>query len=191
MGVALVALVLAAAGGAYAAGSASSKTISACQQRHGGVLYVAKHCTRGDRRVRWNITGPTGSQGAQGSAGTAGTPGATGAPATKYFAQIHSDGTVNTSSVPATTDHIGTGVYLVNFGVDVTHCVAYAQEAALPIFSSPGSNTGSTDGYAARVDLTSAGGSYGAGFPSADTVAVSTFGGTTPLDTTFEVAVFC
>jgi BclB C-terminal domain-containing protein len=72
MVVALAALVIAAAGGAYAAGAGSSPTINACVRHHGGALYVATKCAHGDKRIKWSVTGP------QGAAGSAGKPGAAG-----------------------------------------------------------------------------------------------------------------
>lgn len=65
MVVALVALVIAASGGAYAAVS-SSKTISACVHRHGGGLYTAHKCARHDQRLTWDVTGPQGAPGPAG-----------------------------------------------------------------------------------------------------------------------------
>jgi hypothetical protein len=68
MGVAFVALVAAASGGAYAAVSASSGSIAACARHTGGVLYLAARCAKHDERLRWAITGPPGHDGAQGPA---------------------------------------------------------------------------------------------------------------------------
>jgi hypothetical protein len=104
---------------------------------------------------------------------------------------VTSDGAVNASGSPVSIDHFATGVYLVNFGVDITHCTALANQGAVPAFSSPGHNTGAANGYGARVDITSGGASYAPGFSSANSVAVETFSGSTLNDTSFEVAVFC
>ena len=81
MGVALVALVVAASGGAYAAVKSSPSIISACVHHKGGGLYVAHKCARHDARLRWDVTGPPGRQGAQGVMGlqgAAGQPGGAG-----------------------------------------------------------------------------------------------------------------
>ena len=80
MGVALVALVLAASGGAYAAVKSSSPTISACVHHKGGGLYVAHRCARHDARLRWDVTGPPGRQGTQGVMGLQGPAGQPGGP---------------------------------------------------------------------------------------------------------------
>ena len=119
----------------------------------------------------------------------AGTP---GAPATRYFAQITSDGTVNASGSPVSVDHFATGVYLVNFGIDVTHCTALANQGGVPEFWWPGANTGAPNGYGPRVNISSAGGTpFAPGFPTADTVTVATYSGSTVSDSSFEIAVFC
>ena len=78
MGVALVALVVAASGGAYAAVKSSPSTISACVHHKGGGLYVAHKCARHDARLRWDVTGPTGRQGEQGVMGLQGPAGQPG-----------------------------------------------------------------------------------------------------------------
>lgn len=79
MSVALVALVLAASGGAYAAATRSSHTITACVRHMGGGLYVAPRCARHDRRLTWNAVGPRGAAGTPGAQGVPGLPGAGGA----------------------------------------------------------------------------------------------------------------
>ena len=78
MGVALVALVVAASGGAYAAVKNSPPTISACVHHKGGELYVAHKCARHDKRLRWDVTGPRGIQGEQGVMGLQGAAGQPG-----------------------------------------------------------------------------------------------------------------
>jgi hypothetical protein len=78
--VALATLVLAAAGGAYAAVHASSSTISACVRHKSGVFYAADACRPRDARLTWNVAGPPGPAGAQGPAGPQGPIGATGPP---------------------------------------------------------------------------------------------------------------
>jgi hypothetical protein len=80
----LVALVVASAGGAYAAASAGSPSITACVRHRTGVLYVGRRCIRGDSSLSWNVVGPQGpagvAAGPQGVAGPPGPPGANGAP---------------------------------------------------------------------------------------------------------------
>jgi hypothetical protein len=69
MTVAVLALVVAVSGGAYAAASSSSGTITACVRHKGGALYVAHSCARRDRRLTWNVAGVPGRDGATGAPG--------------------------------------------------------------------------------------------------------------------------
>lgn len=75
---ALGVVVLAAAitGGAYAAGGSS--TITVCVRHHGGTLYKAGRCRKGDTKLSFNRQGPAGPQGARGAAGPQGPVGQTG-----------------------------------------------------------------------------------------------------------------
>jgi hypothetical protein len=73
-------LALVAAGGGYAVASGGATTrVNACIHRHGGGLYVAKTCAKGDRGISWNKVGPRGQQGPRGNTGHVGPqgPGAT------------------------------------------------------------------------------------------------------------------
>ncbi len=79
MAVSLLALVLAATGGAYAAVTVSSTTIVACVHKKGGGLYIRQKCGRHDRALAWNVAGPRGPKGATGSKGSTGFTGHTGA----------------------------------------------------------------------------------------------------------------
>jgi hypothetical protein len=79
MAVALVALVVAASGGAYAAATVTSPTMTACVHHAAGSLYVARRCARGDQRLTWNVSGPVGPTGPQGATGLKGVQGPTGA----------------------------------------------------------------------------------------------------------------
>jgi len=66
---AVVVVVAAAfAGGAYALGSRGG-TITTCVHRHGGGLYVARRCSKHDKKLSWNTVGPTGPAAAAGPAG--------------------------------------------------------------------------------------------------------------------------
>jgi hypothetical protein len=96
--------------------------------------------------LTWSIAGTTATQGSTGAAGTPGTPGASGTPgtpgapgasATKLFAQVESNGTLNASSSGVTATPAGTSIYMVNLGQDITHCAAIAQQGSLPVFTSP------------------------------------------------------
>ncbi len=77
------ALAVALSGGAYAVAASSGGTpIHGCVNKHTGALRVSGHCTRQERRLDWNTTGPRGVQGPRGNAGT------TGAPATAYWERV-------------------------------------------------------------------------------------------------------
>ena len=184
--------VLIASGGAYALVSGGGR-ISACVHRATGVLYVHRPCARRDRRLTWNVSGPRGLTGPRGATGPQGVAGAS---ATKLFAQINADGTVNSSSggVQAAKTN-GAGSYLVNFGQDVTHCGATATQAGLPVYRKPGTaGTPATGSPVLAIDSDPASGSpvnFPNGFPIADTIQVSTYSGTTRSDSSFMLAVFC
>jgi hypothetical protein len=141
-----------------------------------------------------------GERGARGPAGLAGAPGAPGAigpagtPATRLWAQIAADGTVNVSSAGVTARvGVSPGTYAVNFGQDITHCAAMATQGAIPSYAAPGSTTGGLAG-APLVRIYNAGIDLAPGFPSASSAIVATTSEATagtPVATTFYVAVFC
>lgn len=79
LGVAVVALVLAAGGITYAATSGEG-VIRACANKRTGALRVASRCKRNERRVSWSIVGPQGLRGQKGNTGNTGARGFTGAP---------------------------------------------------------------------------------------------------------------
>jgi hypothetical protein len=85
MVVALVALMVALGGGAFAATSltGSSGQIHGCVSKAGVLTIVkpGKHCAKDQTAISWNQKGPRGRQGAiggQGSKGDQGVPGGTG-----------------------------------------------------------------------------------------------------------------
>jgi hypothetical protein len=94
MALGLVAVILAAGGGAYAATNAG-QTITVCVKHNTGGLYRAGHCARHDKKLSWNAQGPsgaggpvgpkgnTGAQGPSGAGGPVGPKGDTGAPGPK------------------------------------------------------------------------------------------------------------
>jgi hypothetical protein len=138
--------------------------------------------------------GPRGEAGAQGPKGDEGSPGAPGEPATKLFAQIREDGTVNTSSVPVVSLRTAEGGYLVNFGQDISHCAVVGTEGSLPLFNQPGDTTGDKEGWV-NVGLDSGPGESRPGFPRVDTVGVITHEEGAPfehhINASFYLAVFC
>jgi hypothetical protein len=137
--------------------------------------------------------GESGPKGEKGDKGEKGEKGETGAAATTLFAQVNEDGTLNTGGATVTTVKAAKGVYLVNFGREISQCVVVANQGGIPIFSTPGGATSATNGYGPRVDIVApkAGANYQPGFPANTTAAISTFSGSEPEDTTFYVAALC
>lgn len=80
----VLAVIVVAAGSAYAATAGSGGKITVCVKRSDGDLYRSKTCHTGDSKLSWNVRGPagangaTGATGARGATGTAGTNGANG-----------------------------------------------------------------------------------------------------------------
>jgi hypothetical protein len=190
-----VAAAAAATGGAFAADSRSaSNLVSACVHVRGGVLYMARKCAGHDRRVSWNVPGPAGAPGpagpvgAQGPPGAQGVPGAPGASASTLFAQVDFDGTLGASSPHIRVDKVGLGTYEVDFGRDITQCVASVQQGGIP--AGPGGSTGTGDG-AAHANIFGAGTKFADGFPSGDTAVVSTVDHGGLSDSSFQIAILC
>lgn len=73
---ALLALLVAGSGGAYAA--APAKSIVVCVNHRSHALYLSHTCARRDKRLAWNVTGPSGANGSSGAAGARGATGAQG-----------------------------------------------------------------------------------------------------------------
>ena len=103
--VALIALIAAVSGTSYAVGRATSDTINACQDRKTGALAVKQRCAKGEKRVSWNVQGPTGATGATGATRATGATGPT-------FSFVRSD-------VYGSTITITSGTTVVSESVDV------------------------------------------------------------------------
>jgi hypothetical protein len=97
---ALIAIALVLGGGAYALGSSSAGTITACVSHKDGTLYRASTCRAHDKTLTWNQQGPIGPRGPRGLKGPQG-PGATS------FAT-----TINQGAPPRTLDKLANGVTL-------------------------------------------------------------------------------
>jgi hypothetical protein len=190
-------LAAAVAGGAYAATRLSSNVISACVHRAGGGLYLARTCAPRDRRLTWNATGPAGVPGSPGAQGPPGVPGPSGLPgpagapgasAGTLFAQVNFDGTLAAASPGIRVDKVGLGHYEVDFGRDITRCVASVQQGGIP--AGPGGSTGVGDG-AAHANIFGAGASFSDGFPTGATALVSTVDHGGLSDSSFQIAILC
>jgi hypothetical protein len=177
--VAALSVVAAAAGGALAESHSASNTVSACVHRRDGVLYMARKCAGHDRRTSWSMTGPMG---AQGPAGPQGPPAAT------LFAQVTPDGTLGAASPGVQKAKVGTGMYELDFGRDISTCVASVQQGGIP--AGAGATTSIGDG-AAHASIMGPGATSAGGFPSGDTVLVSTIDQGVPADSSFQIAIFC
>src|SRR6059058_3458945 len=77
-------LVVAGAGAAYATGAvtpskpSASGVITGCANKRTGVVRIARHCRKNERKLQWNVRGVRGLVGPQGAAGAAGAAGANG-----------------------------------------------------------------------------------------------------------------
>ena len=78
MVVALIALMVALSGSAYAVGRASNDTIDACRNKWTGALSIKDACADWEVRVSWNVRGRVGAKGERGERGAKGATGATG-----------------------------------------------------------------------------------------------------------------
>jgi hypothetical protein len=109
----LVALIVAlAAGGGYALASGSSKTITLCVKKHGGAVYKAKKCKKGDSKLSFNKQGPRGATGATGTTGATGATGPAG-PSASYSA-TESPGSVPSDGTSAAALSLPAGHYTVS-----------------------------------------------------------------------------
>ena len=188
--VATAALVMATIGTSVAA---TGYTITSSKQIKPGAVSLDS-LSKGARKALRGARGPAGPQGEtgyDGYDGDDGDDGEDGEDATKLFAQIRADGSINASSGGITARNASTGVYHVNFGQDITQCAVTATQASIPDFSAPGSSTTGIPGPA-FVDMNSAGADFAPGFPSVNSVAVQTrrTNGTL-ISTSFAIAIFC
>jgi hypothetical protein len=173
-----VVLILTASGAAYeTSNDSSSGTIVACVHHKGGGLYVASKCAPHDGRLALKVGGSLNVM---------------GTPTARLFAQITANGTINASSPGVTASQFlhHTGTFRVNFGQNITRCAAIATQGALPEFGTPGASTTRVVGSAV-VDMFAPGYTFPNGYPSADTVQVETFAGSTHANAPFYITVSC
>ena len=86
------------------------------------------------------------------------------------------------------TAKAGLGQYLVDFGQDISQCVALVQEGGIP--AGPGGSEGGGSGPA-QTHIFGAGTTLSNGFASGDTVLVSTINRDGLADSSFQLAVLC
>ena len=166
---AIVAVVGITVGGiAYASIPDSNGVIHGCYNTDNGALRVFgktkdyQQCNATEKALDWNQTGATGATG----------------PATAFFADVGSDGTIAASSPGVTASRVAAGRYQVTFAVPVADCGPVA---------TVGFNANSGDrpvnGGETQADLDG-------NTPS--TVSVQTFGADgTADDSSFHLVVVC
>jgi hypothetical protein len=189
--VAAAALVMATIGTSVAA---SGYTITSSRQIKPGSISLeslsksARKALRGER----GPAGEDGIDGASGNDGQDGLDGQDGQDAANLWAQIKADGSVNASSSGVTaTGSASTGVYYVNFGVDISECAVIATQASIPDSSVAGQAIAGIPGPAFAATA-SAGATLAAGFPSVSSATVQTRRTNgNPVSTSFSVAAFC
>jgi len=191
--VATAALVMSTIGTSVAA---THYVISSPKQVKPGTITL-NSLTKGARKALRGARGERGARGpagAQGPGGAAGATGPAGLSATKLWAQIGADGSVNASSGGVTARlGVSPGSYAVNFAQDITRCAAMATQGAIPAYSTAGSTAGGLAG-SPLLRVYSAGTDLAPGYPSVSTVLVTTTSEAAagaPTPTTFYVAVFC
>lgn len=79
----VVAVLMAAGGGAYALATSAGGTITVCVSHANGTLYEAKKCAKHDKKLSWNTQGREGIQGLHGAQGQQGAQGPQGARASR------------------------------------------------------------------------------------------------------------
>jgi hypothetical protein len=193
----VIALVIAAGGGAYAA-TTGSDVITVCVHRKGGGLYEARKCVKGDTRLRWNAVGPQGPQGVpgRGTRGPRGVTGLRGAPGTPG-----ANGAPGTNGIPGTpgvsTAYNNANVGTSHFETELSNTPAPVAEVALPAGSYVFDATLSVQGEAGdsiTCELQPLGGS---GFAQLDgsippgTQLPMAVGGATSLSEAATVALEC
>jgi hypothetical protein len=188
--VATAALVMATIGTSVAA---TGFTITSSKQIKPGSISL-QSLSKSARKALRATQGPPGQDGQDGQDGEDGFDGQDGLDglnATDLWAQIGNDASVNASGGGVTARAMGTGIYLVNFGQDITHCAVVATQASLPNFTGAGLSTTGTPG-AAFVVMSNTGVDLAAGFPSQMSVRVQTNRANGPaVSTNFTIAAFC
>jgi len=171
MAVAVIALVTATTGGAFAATATSAKKKSskhADAKQDIALIKAQADTLRGAK-------GATGPAGAPGATGATGATGAAGLPATKLWAVVAGDGSVLAQSGLTSVTRTASGRYTVKFNQSVAGCAWIGSVGAR--------NNGTQTG--ASVSLN------GGSSTPVDSIRVATFFTATDSDETFNVAVFC
>src|SRR6478735_6055685 len=108
--------------------AATGYTITSSKQIKPGSISLSS-LSKSARKALHGERGPAGPQGEtgdDGEDGIDGDDGTDGQDATKLWAQIKADGSINASSGDITALNAGTGLYYVDFGQAITQCAATA-----------------------------------------------------------------
>ena len=131
--VSVLALFIALSGGAYAAVKSipgPDGVIHSCYQKKKGNLRVVKStvkCSKAEKKLAFNQSGPTGPAGSQGVAGVQGIQGTPGVSSTRLFASvIGGSGALEYGSGVISTERTSVGNYKITFNQDVIQCIALA-----------------------------------------------------------------
>jgi hypothetical protein len=187
--VATAALVMAAIGTSVAA---TGFTITSSKQIKPGSISLQSLSKSARKALRaQGPPGQDGQDGQDGEDGLDGQDGQDGLDATDLWAQIGGNADVNASGGDVTARTMGTGVYLVHFGQDITHCAVVATQASLPNFTGAGLSTTGITGPA-FVAMSNTGVDLAAGFPSQTSVRVQTNRANgTAVASNFSIAALC
>jgi hypothetical protein len=188
--VASAALVMATIGTSVAA---SGFTITSSKQIKPGSISLQSLSKSARKALRGNQgpPGDDGQDGQDGDDGQDGQDGQDGLDASGLWAQIGGNAAVNAAGGDVTARAMGTGIYLVNFGEDITHCAVVATQASLPNFNAAGQSTAGITGPA-YVAMSNTGVDLAAGFPSQTSVRVQTNRANgSAVASNFTVAAFC
>jgi hypothetical protein len=191
MGVACIALTIALGGTSYAAITLPRNSVGTAQLKRNAVNSAkVKNFSllRADFKRGQLPAGPRGPQGppgATGATGAAGAAGATGAkgdkgdkgdpgvPATKLWARVLGNGTLNGGSGVVGVTRTAAGRYTITFNQDVSACAWIAMPVFRPGFGWGSIAQGNSDGNPTHVVV----------YTSLDTGAT--------VDEPFDLAVFC
>jgi hypothetical protein len=132
-------------------------------------------------------TGPQGPKGDSGPQGNSGTNGVSGEPATKLWAIVYADGTIERASGAIAASKPYTGVYQVRFNQDVSQC-----SYQVTVGNGSAFWFGFTNSPAFAMAKPAAVPNGGPTIPLPDTVRVGTYDQSgSVLDVDFHLAVFC
>jgi hypothetical protein len=121
---AVVALLAAGGGWAFAATTASNTVIHACAAKRGGALRLASKCNRNERAISWNVQGIPGKNGINGTNGTNGTNGSNGTNGAdgtaRAYGLVHNTNVTRKKNISSVTNP-SPGIFCVTLaaGIDV------------------------------------------------------------------------